>query len=111
MTRIINHEQVEAHKEAARLRNPHLNRIESLRAQIKALSDEMSSLISDEEKYYNLLTFLSTDFDSRVAAVKVMTDAELADHLGELFFQHTKTEVDEAILMETLDRLGHAPSD
>lgn len=105
---ILNAEQISAHREAARLRNPNAKEIESLRAEIAALSARISGLISEDEKYLNILSALSEDFDSRTAAVKCMEDAEIADHLGELFFEHTRTEVDEAILTEAMTRLGWA---
>lgn len=109
--RIVNAEQLEAAREAARAANPNLARIDDLRAQIATLSREVGALVSDDEKYCNLMLFLSKDFDSRSAAVRVMSDGEIADHLFGLFIDHAEDEISEAILDEAMARLGHSWDD
>lgn len=109
--RIINQEQAEAHQAAARAANPNATRIESLRAQSRALSEQAAALTSDQERYWNLMAALSSGFDSKVGAAKVMSDQEIGDHLSNLFFEHTHGEMDEAILMEALDRIGWRAED
>lgn len=109
--RIINSEQTEAHLAAARAANPNRERIDQLREQISQLSTEISRLTSDNEKYLNILLYLSGGFDNRVAAAKVMSDVEIAAHMAELFFPHCKADIDEAILMEALERLGWQPEE
>lgn len=109
--RIINQEQAEAHQAAARAANPNANRIESLRAQARALHDQASALISDQERYWNLMAALSSGFDSRLAAAKVMSDNELGDHLAALWWESPRGEMEDAILMEALERMGWQPED
>ncbi len=109
--RILNSEQIAAHQAAARAANPNRLRIDELRAQAKGLFDQAAALTSDEEKYLNILAFLSIDFDSRIAAVKVMSDNELGDHLSNIFFEHATDEMSEAILMEALERIGWEAED
>ncbi len=109
--RILNPEQIEAHQAAARAANPNRARIDELRAEISRLSSEISRLTSDDEKYLNILLFLSGGFDSRVAAAKVMSDQEIGEHMSNLFFEHCKADLDEAILMEALERLGWQPEE
>lgn len=108
---ILNQEQVEAHREAAREANPNKAKIDELREQMSSLSQEISKLVSDDEKYYNILMFLSKDYDSRKAAVSLMSNQEIGEHMSHLFFEHTKGEIDETILMEALERLGWKPDD
>ncbi len=106
--RIINAEQLQAHLETAKARNPNREKIESLKTQARALFDEAAALTSDDEKYYNLLSLLSTDFDSHAAAAKCMEPRELGDHLTNLLWDHLKTPMSEAIFMEVLERIGWA---
>lgn len=108
---ILNKEQLEARRQDVRRSNPNLSRIKEIDDDIRLLSNERAGLISDDEKYLNLMTWMAEDFDSKVAAVKCMDSPELADHLGNLFFEYTSTELDEAILTEAMNRLGWEPED
>jgi len=103
---IINAEQIDAHRESARLCNPNRAKIEELKAQANAIWAQISPLISEDEKYYNLMMGLAT-FDEKEAAVKCMENNELCEHLANLFFDKTEGELDEAILSEALERLGY----
>lgn len=105
--RILPLEQIEAHQRDARAANPNAARIDSLRAQARTLHDQAAALTSDEEKYWNIMTVLSSDFDNRAAAAKCMSDNELAEHLLNLFSDHCIGDMDEHILYEVLDRLGY----
>lgn len=107
--RILTAEQIEAHREEARLKNPNKEVIDELRKKVKDISIQIGELTSDEEKYCNILLFLCKDFDSKKAAVKVMTNQELGSHLANLFYTHVNNEVDESILNEALERLGYDP--
>jgi hypothetical protein len=107
--RILSQEQIEAYREDARRRNPNREKIDGIRDEIKKLSGHISELTSDDEKYCNLLMFLSKDFDSRIAATKVMSNQEIGSHLASLFYPMVSNEIDEAILSEALDRLGYDP--
>lgn len=108
---VLNPEQLEAHRDAARAANPNTLRINELRAQTAALSTEILSLMSEQEKYCNLMMALSASFDSRVAAVSLMSNHEIAEHLYSLFIDQTRNEVDEAVLSEAMTRLGWEPAD
>lgn len=108
---ILNEEQLMAHREAARAANPNRQLIDDLRTQSRALSDQILSLMSEDERYCNLMMALSAGFDSRVAAVSLMSDGELTGHLYSLFVDHANTPIDEAILDEAIKRLGGLPED
>lgn len=102
---IINPEQIEAHRQAERDKNPNKERLDEIRKQQVALSTESLSLMTEREKYYNLMLALAS-FEEYDSAVSFMSNKELCEHMFNLFSEHLKTGLDSAIFDETLKRLG-----
>lgn len=102
---IINPEQCEARRQELRAANPHKEKIAEIQTKILELATEKADLISNEEKYLNLMLMLAP-FDNKPLAVSFMSNQELGDHLSSLFFDKTENDLDEAILIETLNRIG-----
>lgn len=101
---ILNTEQLEAKRDAARAANPNRAKLDALWAQRLDLANQIHALTSDAERYYNLLYMLA-DTDEKAAMAKCMTDNELGAHLIGLCPTHN--EMDQAIVDEVLTRLGY----
>lgn len=103
---IFNAEQIEAQCESAHKSNPNLKRIEEIRYEIKKLAKELSLLITDDEKYLNVLNWFANT-NEKNAAASLMSNQELGSHLILVFYQYIGNGMDEAIFNEMLNRLGY----
>ncbi len=99
-----NAEQLLAHAETARLRNPQFSRIEELHAQLRAITAEIISLTSKEECYVNRLASIALVEEEAAAAARMSGD-ELIGHLSEMLRYDDDNLMADAIVSEAFARI------
>ena len=103
---IFNAEQIEAKQVDARNANPNKKEIEEIYKQIKILYSKISLLLSEDEKYLNILNWFANTTEKRAAA-SLMSNKELGYHFISIFSEHLMGQMDDAIFEEVLNRIGY----
>jgi len=102
---ILSEDKLEEQRLLAANKNPNKERIDAIHLEMRALSTELHSLLSETEKYCNLMLALA-NFDHKDKAASFMSNEEICSHMISLFEEHTQNDMDRAILDEALARLG-----
>lgn len=101
---ILKSDRLREAAERARQANPNRDLIEQLRTELGAISAQISTLVTEDEKAANLMQAIFAGDDERLAA-SFMSGRELATHLGDLIDYDTETLMSQAILSEVFQRL------
>lgn len=109
--RHLNAEQEEAHMRAAAARNPHRHRIDAIRAEMKVLSTELGTLMTEEEKGSSLLLWLTKAEESREQVQSLDNQALCVLAIETIGANLRWGEIEEACFDAMLERLGYEYTD
>lgn len=101
---IFKSEAMHAAAERAREANPNKDLILDLREEMGRISAQISTLMTEDEKYANLLAFVFGG-DNEELAASFMSGRELTEHLSELIDYEVETPMSRAVLSEVYARL------